>query len=113
VDPSKTMDALVGYAWPGNVRELQNLIERAVIRSMGDHLDVPVSAIDEGIGTAGRRGVHGTLEEAERAYILGVVKETGWVLGGPRGAATRLGLNRSTLQFKMKKLGIARPALVD
>ena len=52
---------------------------------------------------------HGTLEEAERAHILATVKETKWVLSGPRGAATRLGMNRSTLQFRMKKLGIARP----
>jgi formate hydrogenlyase transcriptional activator len=110
--PSTAMDALVRYSWPGNIRELQNLIERAVIRSTGERLDVPASEIDEGIGTKAR-GSQGTLEEAERAHILATLKETRWVLSGPLGAARRLGLNRSTLQFRMKKLGIERPALGD
>ncbi len=110
---STAMDALVRYSWPGNIRELQNLIERAVIRSLGERLDVPVSEIDEGIGAPKVRGPQGTLEEAERAHILATLKETGWVLSGPRGAALRLGINRSTLQFRMKKLGIERPALGD
>jgi formate hydrogenlyase transcriptional activator len=108
---STAMDALVSYAWPGNIRELQNLIERAVIRSLGDRLDVPVSEIDEGIGAAKVRGPQGTLDEAERAHILATLKETGWILSGPRGAALRLGLKRSTLQLRMKKLGIERPPL--
>src|SRR5713101_4235085 len=108
---SAAMDALVRYSWPGNIRELQNLIERAVIRSLGERLDVPVSEIDEGIGAPKARGAEGTLEEAERAHILATLKETGWVLSGPRGAALRLGINRSTLQFRMKKLGIERPTL--
>jgi formate hydrogenlyase transcriptional activator len=107
------MDALVGYSWPGNIRELQNLIERAVIRSLGDRLNVPVAELDEGIGTAKVRRSHGTLEDAERTHILAALKQTGWILSGPRGAAQRLGLNRSTLQFRMKKLGIERPALAD
>jgi formate hydrogenlyase transcriptional activator len=106
---SKAMDALVGYAWPGNVRELQNLIERAVIRSAGDRLDVPVPEIDEGIGAGKARDAQGTLEEAERGHILKTLKATRWILAGPRGAAARLGINRSTLQFRMKKLGIERP----
>jgi formate hydrogenlyase transcriptional activator len=89
-----------------------NLIERAVIRSAGERLDVPVSEIDEGIGTKAR-GSQGTLEEAERAHILATLKETRWVLSGPLGAVRRLGLNRSTLQFRMKKLGIERPVLGD
>jgi DNA-binding NtrC family response regulator len=110
--PSTAMDALVRYSWPENIRELQNLIERAVIRSTGERLDVPVSEIDEGIGTKAR-GSQGTLEEAERAHILATLKETRWVLSGPLGAARRLGLNRSTLQFRMKKLGNERPALGD
>jgi formate hydrogenlyase transcriptional activator len=108
---SSTMDALVDYAWPGNIRELQNLIERAVIRSAGDRLNVPVSEIDEGIGAPKTSLSPGTLEENERAHILAMLKESNWVLSGPRGAAQRLGLNRSTLQFYMKKLGIERPAL--
>jgi formate hydrogenlyase transcriptional activator len=109
--PSTAMDALMRYFWPGNIRELQNLIERAVIRST-ERLDVPVSEIDEGIGTKAR-GSQGTLEEAQRAHILATLKETRWVPSGPLGAARRLGLNRSTLQFRMKKLGIERPALGD
>jgi len=109
--PTTTMEALMAYSWPGNIRELQNLIERAVIRSAGDRLDVPVTEIDEGIRTPNISGAHRTLEEASRAHILTVLKETRWILSGPRGAAQRLGVNRSTLQFRMKKLGIERPAL--
>jgi formate hydrogenlyase transcriptional activator len=105
---SSTMDALVAYPWPGNIRELQNLIERAVIRSAGDRLEVPAK-FDEGIGAPKASGAHHTLEEAERAHILATLKDTRWVLSGPRGAAGRLGMNRSTLQFRMKKLGIERP----
>jgi len=111
--PSTAMDALVRYSWPGNIRELQNLIERAVIRSAGERLDVPVSEIDERMGAPKTRAVHGTLEEAERAHILATLKETQWILSGPRGAAQRLGINRSTLQFRMKKLGIERPTVWD
>ena len=86
---------------------LQNVIQRAVIRSADDCLDVPLEEIREAAvpvpdGT-------GTLEAAERAHILATLNDTRWVLSGPRGAATRLGINRSTLQFRMKKLGIARP----
>jgi formate hydrogenlyase transcriptional activator len=107
--PAAVMDALVRYSWPGNIRELQNLIERAVIRSFGERLDIPLSEIDEGIGRS--HGAQGTLEEAERALILSTLRETRWVLSGPNGAAGRLGLNRSTLQFRMKKLGIEKPPL--
>ena len=108
---ASAMEALVAYSWPGNIRELQNLIERAVIRSTGDRLAIPVAEIDEGIGAAQVRPAQGTgtLEEAERAHILATLKESRWVLSGPRGAATRLGINRSTLQFRMRKLGIERP----
>jgi formate hydrogenlyase transcriptional activator len=108
---ASAMEALVTYSWPGNIRELQNLIERAVIRSTGDRLDVPVTELDEGIGAPDIRPAHRTLEEASRAHILSVLQETRWTLSGPRGAAQRLGINRSTLQFRMKKLGIERPAL--
>lgn len=109
--PSSVMDALVGYHWPGNVRELQNVIERAVILSRGPTLqvsaaDLPVPAepIAESTGAASD-----TLSDAEREHILRVLKETNWVLGGPKGAATRLGMKRSTLHWTMKKLGISRP----
>ncbi len=107
--PSETMDALTGYSWPGNIRELQNLIERAVILSPGPVLQVPLRDLNVRTIPAQDGGEHRTLEQAERAHILATLKETKWVLSGPRGAAKRLGMNRSTLQFRMKKLGIARP----
>jgi len=105
--PAAAMDALVRYSWPGNIRELQNLIERAVIRSAGDELRLPLEDLDEDAEIADGTAA-GTLEEAQRLHILETLKKTGWVLSGPRGAATRLGINRSTLQFRMKKLGIMR-----
>lgn len=107
--PSETMQALTRYSWPGNIRELQNLIERAVILSTGTVLRVPLGDLRARAIPARDGAEHQTLEQAERAHILAAVKETKWVLSGPRGAATRLGVNRSTLQFRMKKLGIARP----
>jgi len=107
---SATMDALVRYSWPGNIRELQNLIERAVILSSGELLQVPLSEIDE---ASKPRGAQQTLEEAERAHILATLKKTRWIVSGPRGAANRLGMKRSTLQFWMKKLGIERPPESD
>jgi formate hydrogenlyase transcriptional activator len=104
--PSETMEALVRYSWPGNIRELQNLIERAVILSRGDVLQVPVSDITDVSKTSASQQ---TLDEAEKAHILATLKQTRWTLSGPRGAAIRLGIKRSTLQFRMKKLGIERP----
>jgi len=103
---STAMDMLTSYSWPGNIRELQNLIERAVIRSPAERLDVP--DIEEGVGTPRKPDSERTLEEAERDHILAILKDTHWVLSGPRGAAGRLGINRSTLQFRMRKLGIER-----
>jgi formate hydrogenlyase transcriptional activator len=111
ISPS-AMDALVSHSWPGNVRELQNFIERAVIRSPGHELQVPLDDLDADAEIeSGAEG--GTLKEAERHHILATLKKTGWVMSGPRGAAARLGLNRSTLQFRMKKLGIERPSIAD
>jgi formate hydrogenlyase transcriptional activator len=108
---SETMSALGQYHWPGNVRELQNVIERAVIVSKGSELRVPLSDL-KGRATPGQNGgCNLTLEEAERAHILATLKQTRWVISGPSGAATRLGMNRSTLQFRMKKLGISRPGI--
>jgi formate hydrogenlyase transcriptional activator len=100
---------MLRYSWPGNIRELQNLIERAVILSTGTVLRVPLGDLRTRTIPAQDGGKHQTLEQAERAHILATVKETKWVLSGPNGAATRLGVNRSTLQFRMKKLGIVRP----
>jgi len=106
--PSKTMEALCRYRWPGNIRELENVIERAVILSSGPELQVPLRDF-QNHGTASQNGGnHQTLEEVERAHILATLKDTKWVLAGPNGAAARLGINRSTLQFRMKKLGIVR-----
>ena len=106
--PSETMDRLVRYSWPGNIRELQNLVERAVILSAGSTLKVPLEMVRTKQEQSPAAGT-GSLEEAERNHILQVLHETNWVLSGPNGAATRLGLKRPTLQFRMKKLGIARP----
>jgi formate hydrogenlyase transcriptional activator len=107
--PSETIEVLGRYGWPGNIRELENLIERAVILSPGPVLQVPLGDFN-GRTTPGQvNGKHRTLEDAERAHILATLKETRWVLSGPSGAATHLGMNRSTLQFRMKKLGIVRP----
>jgi len=106
--PSETMEALVRHSWPGNIRELQNVIEHSVILSTGPVLHVPLAGLhansvpnQEGTGRK-------TLEEAEREHILSTLKETKWIISGPRGAAARLEMNRSTLQFRMRKLGIVR-----
>ena len=109
--PSETMDALIRYRWPGNIRELENLIERAVILSPSPVLQVPLGDLDSRTKPGQVNGKHRTLEDAELAHILATLKETRWVLSGPNGAATRLGMNRSTLQFRMKKLGIVRPGM--
>jgi len=109
--PSETMEVLTRYAWPGNVRELQNLMERAVILSPGPVLRVPLGDLDVRATAGLSRGPAQTLEEAERAHIVATLTDTHWVVAGARGAAARLGMNRSTLQFKMKKLGIVRPRM--
>jgi formate hydrogenlyase transcriptional activator len=105
--PAATMDVLVRYPWPGNVRELQNIIERAVILSPGLTLQVPLADLKSVDQQAPMPAV--TLADAEREHILGALRETGWVVGGPKGAAARLGMKRGTLQNKMRKLGISRP----
>jgi formate hydrogenlyase transcriptional activator len=105
--PKESMAALLQYSWPGNIRELENVIERAVILSRGSRLEIQLRDLNSQIKT-GQDTLQDTLEEVERNHILATLKQTGWVISGPRGAATRLGLNRSTLQFRMKKLGILR-----
>jgi formate hydrogenlyase transcriptional activator len=108
--PSAVMDALVAYSWPGNVREMQNIIERAVILSPGPALRVALGDLQPPVTQAQLPDAEPvTLADAEREHILAVLGETGWVVGGPKGAAVRLGMKRSTLQKKMKKLGISRP----
>jgi formate hydrogenlyase transcriptional activator len=106
---SETMNALVRYPWPGNIREMQNVIERAVILSRGSVLHVPLVDLKRRMGEVPEANGLATLEEVERKHILAVLEQTNWVLGGPNGAAERLGLKRPTLQFRMQKLGITRP----
>jgi formate hydrogenlyase transcriptional activator len=107
--PPETMAALSSYPWPGNIRELQNLIERAVILSNYGVLPNPFPS-------AGAQGViqspaAATLKDSERNMILHTLEAAGWVIGGPKGAAAKLGLKRTTLICKMEKLGIFRPCL--
>jgi transcriptional regulator with GAF, ATPase, and Fis domain len=105
--PQKTTNALMAYPWPGNVRELQNLIERAVIRSDNGVLPNPLPRSEEEAETTSFPA--GTFMDSQRALILNTLAATDWVIGGPLGAAVRLGLKRSTLITKMKRLGIYRP----
>jgi transcriptional regulator with GAF, ATPase, and Fis domain len=130
--PEETMHAFTSYSWPGNLRELQNLVERAVIRSNDGVLSNPLPAFSKDAlimvsasesSREGRRELspssalsisaaspsQGTLKESERTLILRTLEATGWINGGADGAAARLGLKRTTLIAKMKKLGISRP----
>ena len=107
--PTETMEALTRYDWPGNIRELQNLIERAVILSPGQTLEVPAAALNGRSPAVVRADAVETLQEADRRHILAALERSNWVLAGPNGAAARLGVKRSTLQFRMRKLGIVRP----
>ena len=117
--PTAVMQALVHYSWPGNIREMQNIIERAVILSQGTALHIDAAELM--VGTGEQKSANGeanadlppaaigSLADAEREHILGVLRQTRWVIGGPNGAAARLAMKRTTLQSKMKKLGISRP----
>jgi len=109
--PTKAMSALTDYHWPGNVRELENFIERAVILSRGSELEIPLSEFKQQTNPTPASSSDGlpTLEQAERKHILHALSETKWVIGGAVGAAARLGLKRTTLQARMKKLGITHP----
>jgi formate hydrogenlyase transcriptional activator len=117
--PADTMQALLQYPWPGNIRELQNILERAVILSPGPVLQVPRTDLiprapetlpmtHETRDPARHTPLRSVLEETERLRILRALEETKWVVAGPHGAAVRLGMKRSTLQFRMQKLGISR-----
>jgi formate hydrogenlyase transcriptional activator len=108
--PNATMQALMRWKWPGNVRELENFIERSVILSDGPSLRVPLAELEPEYETA--RTDH-TLHTAERQHIIRVLRECGGVVSGIRGAAAKLGLKRTTLQSKMRKLGIARQDYIN
>ena len=119
----ETLDALASYSWPGNVRELQNLIERAVIRSdngvlanpllpsQRDHPRLDANLVGSSPTHANLVGPEVTFKDSQRALILRALHASGWIVGGPRGAAARLGLKRTTLISKMKKLSIPRPVI--
>ncbi len=102
--PKKTMDALMGWEWPGNVRELENFIERSVILTHGSVLAAPLNEMEP--NAVERKFEDQTLESAERKHILRALRESHGQIGGPKGAAMRLGLRRTTLQSKLKQLGI-------
>ena len=111
--PEEAMEVLLAHPWPGNVRELQNFIERAVILSPGKVLRPPLAELKhsiDGLDAFGQTPAPGavTLKDAERDHILRALAETNWVIGGPKGAAARLGLQRTTLISKMQRLGISR-----
>jgi formate hydrogenlyase transcriptional activator len=117
--PSATMDALCRYHWPGNIRELQNVIERAVIISTGPALSVDVADLrfpkaghtveKTAVSKSPTNGaLHDVLEQSERQQILEALEQCNWVVAGPKGAAVQLGMKRSTLQQRIRKLGIAR-----
>jgi transcriptional regulator with GAF, ATPase, and Fis domain len=106
--PERLMRAFTAYAWPGNVRELENVVERALIMTSGATLAADPAFLDAA-PVVPAVGPKASLAEAERAHIRAVLDACGWKLSGKGNAADRLGLNRSTLQFRMKKLGLARP----
>jgi formate hydrogenlyase transcriptional activator len=124
--PAEAMDALSSYSWPGNIRELENLIERAVLLSPGKELRVPISELKP-VASAAESGADSfssfssltsltsspssisTLEDAERQHILRALRQTEWRIAGAKGAAVILGMKRTTLQARMRKLGIRRP----
>jgi len=113
--PMKAMAALTEYHWPGNVRELENFIERGVILSQGAELQIPLAELRGRLKLPATVAAHAasdgmaTLEHAEREHIIRALREAEWIVGGPKGAAIRLGMKRTTLQSRIKKLGIARP----
>ena len=104
--PAEMMRALSSWSWPGNVRELENFIERAVILTTGSTLRAPLGDLKSPVEI---ESAATTLKQAESGHILKILRETHWVVGGPRGAAVRLGLKRTTLMGKMRKLGLSRP----
>ena len=111
--PPETMASFQWYSWPGNIRELQNLVERAVILSRDGVLPNPLQKTQTSAtilsSNAQSSSSSMTLEDSDRTLILETLEQAGWIVGGPRGAAARLGLKRTTLLAKMKRLDICRP----
>jgi formate hydrogenlyase transcriptional activator len=107
---AKALEVLTRYPWPGNVRELENYIERAVLLSPGAELRVNPDDLKAAANGRTEESAARTLADAEREHIVRMLEETKWVIGGPSGAAAKLGMKRTTLQSKMKKLGIERPS---
>jgi formate hydrogenlyase transcriptional activator len=112
--PPETMAAFQWYSWPGNVRELQNLVERAVILSRDGVFPNPLHKKQTELMISSLHRTRTfqssmTLEDSDRALIVETLEQAGWIVGGPRGAAAKLGLKRTTLLAKMKRLGISRP----
>jgi formate hydrogenlyase transcriptional activator len=105
---SQDMAAMIEHSWPGNVRELQNFVERSVILSLGTVLRPPLQELKNSVKNAAAK--IRTLAEAERDFILEALRSTDWVVGGENGAAARLGVKRTTLLYKMRRLGISRPS---
>jgi formate hydrogenlyase transcriptional activator len=112
--PTETMAAFQWYSWPGNIRELQNLVERAVILSREGVLPNPLHKRQAEVTPPTQHrfpvfALSTTLEDSDRALIVNTLEQAGWIVGGPRGAAAKLGLKRTTLLAKMRRLGISRP----
>ena len=105
--PASVMETMVRYGWPGNIRELQNFVERAVILTEGPALRAPLAELRE---SKVKNSQGATLKEVERKHVLQVLRDTDWILGGPTGAAARLGIPRTTLIYRMRRLGIERPS---
>jgi formate hydrogenlyase transcriptional activator len=103
--PAQAMEAFRSYSWPGNVRELQNFIERAVILSPGSILRPPLAELKQAAVQMPGSEL-GTMEEMEREHVLRAVRASNWVIGGPSGAAARLGMKRTTLAYRIRKLNI-------
>ena len=110
--PRESMDALLQWNWPGNIRELENFIERSAILSDGPVLRAPLAELRQEIARQ-RTGTESTLKDREREQIIDILRQTRGVLSGPRGAAARLGVQRTTLQYKLQKLGISRKDYLD
>lgn len=110
--PDEAVEIMMNWSWPGNIRELENFIERSVILSEGNRLQPPLLELRETLRQQSLDS-SGTLRDRERDHIIKILRQSGGVLSGPKGAAARLGLNRTTLQYKIQKLGISRADYLD